>query len=118
MRYFSYYQEYPIYEPAEGGYYYTGNRLISTERLSKRQCKKKLEQIWKECNEENKKNGFLDPDDPNYTDWCQVRKITGIYPWYRSVNEIYQYGIYIGEGKSIVIERHKGSQERRYEPYC
>lgn len=40
MRYFSYYQEYPIYEPAEGGYYYPGNKLINTERISKRQCKK------------------------------------------------------------------------------
>lgn len=118
MRYFSYYQEYPIYEPAEGGYYYPGNKLINTERLSKRQCKKKLEKIWKECDEENKKNGFLDFDDPRYMNWEQVRRITGIYPWFRSDNEIYQGSIYIGEGKSIVIERHKGSQKRGYKPYC
>lgn len=32
MRYISYYEEYPIYEPAEGGYYYPGNRLIDSKR--------------------------------------------------------------------------------------
>ena len=117
MRYFSYYQEYPIYEPAEGGYYYPGNKLINTERISKRQCKKKLEEIWKECKKENRENGFLDFDDPSYIDWHQIIRMTGVYPWCRFENEIHQQGIYIGEGKSIVIERHKGSQERGYEPY-
>lgn len=34
MRYLSYYREYPIYEPAEGGYYYAGNQLVKSERLS------------------------------------------------------------------------------------
>ena len=31
--YVSYYSEYPIYEPAEGGYYYAGNQLMETVRL-------------------------------------------------------------------------------------
>ena len=26
--YLTYYEEYPIYEPAEGGYYYSGNQVI------------------------------------------------------------------------------------------
>ena len=26
MYYLTYYEEYPIYEPAEGGYYYAGNQ--------------------------------------------------------------------------------------------
>ena len=32
MRYISHYEEYPIYEPAEGGYYYPGNQLVASER--------------------------------------------------------------------------------------
>ena len=36
MRYISHYEEYPIYEPAEGGYYYPGNHLVASERESKR----------------------------------------------------------------------------------
>ena len=43
MIYLSYYEEYPIYEPAEGGYYYSGAELVESERLSKRAAKK-----WKE----------------------------------------------------------------------
>ena len=31
MRYISHYEEYPIYEPAEGGYYYPGNQLVAME---------------------------------------------------------------------------------------
>lgn len=53
MRYLSYYKEYPIYEPAEGGYYYAGNQLVKSERLSKRQCRRKFEKIWQECQVDN-----------------------------------------------------------------
>ena len=52
MRYISHYEEYPIYEPAEGGYYYPGNQLVASERKSKRQCRKDFEKIWQECLEE------------------------------------------------------------------
>ena len=45
MRWISRYEEYPIYEPAEGGYYYPGNRLVESERKSKRQCRKDFEEI-------------------------------------------------------------------------
>ena len=45
MRYISHYEEYPIYEPAEGGYYYSGNQLVASERKSKRACKKNLLEI-------------------------------------------------------------------------
>ena len=39
MRYVTHYEEYPIYEPAEGGYYYSGNQVVDTERMSKRKAK-------------------------------------------------------------------------------
>lgn len=45
MRHISHYEEYPIYEPAEGGYYYAGNQLVVSERKSKRQCRKDFEEI-------------------------------------------------------------------------
>lgn len=32
MRYISHYEEYPIYEPADGRYYYPGNQLVESER--------------------------------------------------------------------------------------
>ena len=51
MRYISHYEEYPIYEPAEGGYYYPGNQLVASKRKSKRQCRKDFEKsgrnVWK-----------------------------------------------------------------------
>ena len=58
MRYISHYAEYPIYEPAEGGYYYSGNKLVDSERKSKRACKKNLLEIWEECKKDNIKRGF------------------------------------------------------------
>ena len=58
MRYISHYEEYPIYEPAEGGYYYSGNQLVASERKSKRACKKNLLEIWEECKQDNTERGF------------------------------------------------------------
>lgn len=55
MRYISYYEQYPIYEPAEGGYYYPGNCLVDSKRKSKRQCRKDFENIWKEMFERKRK---------------------------------------------------------------
>ena len=58
MRYISHYEEYPIYEPAEGGYYYPGNQLMSSERKSKRACKQALFEIWEQCQRDNIERGF------------------------------------------------------------
>ena len=99
MRYIIHYEEYPIYEPAEGGYYYPGNQLVASKRKSKRQCRKDFEKIWQECLEENK-------DNPKY-------------PWIReNANYIFRDGKYIGEGESYAIEHKQGSMESGYEPYC
>lgn len=98
MKYISYYKEYPIYEPSEGGYYYTGNQLIKSERKSKRQCRKDFEEIWKKCIKENE---------------------SGISEWVRvDDNYIRMRNQYIGEGKSIVIEKKGGSYEKGCNPYC
>ena len=99
MRCISYYEEYPIYEPAEGGYYYAGNQLIESERKSKRQCRKEFEAIWAECMKENE-SGIDSP-------WIRVDD-----------NCIRRYSQYIGEGESIVIEKKSGSYKKGWKPYC
>lgn len=114
MRYLSYYKEYPIYEPAEGGYYYAGNQLVKSERLSKRQCRRKFEKTWQECQEENKKNGFAEN-----ADWLAVGRAYGIHPWIRwGDNYICRESGYVGKGESYTIERKRGSQTKGWQPYC
>ena len=69
MRYISHYEEYPIYEPAEGGYYYPGNQLMSSERKSKRACKQALFEIWEQCQRDNIERGFRED---NRNEWDQI----------------------------------------------
>lgn len=91
----SHYEEYPIYEPAEGGYYYTGTELVETERLSRRQAKKKFAKIVEELS-----NDEMD-------DWT-----------YDGEWRITRYSKYIGEGEFWCIERREGSHESGWKPYC
>ena len=115
MQYLTHYHEYPIWEPAEGGYYYAGNDIVTIEKKSKRQCKKEFEEIWQQCLLENKENGFVEG-----ADWERVREENGsdIYPWIRNGNLIYRDSYYIGDGESFMIERHYGSAVSGYQPYC
>ncbi len=96
MVYLSHYSRYPIFEPAEGGYYYSGVSLVESERLSKRQAKKNLLEIAKEASEDV------------FGEWKYL-------PNSRMVTEVSKY---IGEGDFYVIEKHKGSYIKGYEPYC
>ena len=115
MRYISHYEEYPIYEPAEGGYYYAGNQLVESEKKSKRQCRKNFEEIWQRCLKENEENGFTSGNDEEY----KIRNHQHVYPWIRAnANYIYRNSYLIGEGESYTIERKQGSQEKGWEPYC
>lgn len=117
MRYISHYEEYPIYEAAEGGYYYAGNQLIESERKSKRACKKELLRIWEECQKENEELGFRED---NKEEWKAIADRTHNRPWVfnRERSCIRRSSYYIGEGVSFVIERHQGSRESGYQPYC
>ena len=109
MRYLTYYEEYPIYEPAEGGYYQSGNQVIESERLSKRQARKQMDDIWTQCEAENSENrSYEERTGQRFDYWC--RSYDG--------NKIHKSSRYIGEGKSYVIERHKGSETSGYQPYC
>lgn len=104
MVYLTRYEEYPIYEPAEGGYYYSGNQVVEYQKLSKRQARKKMDEIWKQIQEENK----------NWEDelkrWTYSKTSYGVKIRYNSY--------YIGDGTSYVIERNLGSEERGWKPYC
>lgn len=100
MVYLSHYEEYPIYEPAEDGYYYAGNEIVESERMSERQAKKQLAEFWEEAQKENE---ML----PANEQWVMRSDKRGIYKKSR----------YIGGGESYIIERHKGSKERGWEPY-
>mgnify|MGYP000005343712 FL=1 len=116
MRFISHYEEYPSYEPAEGGYYYAGNQLVASERKSKRQCRRNFEKIWQDCLKENEQNGFVGND---YDEWAKIIGRLHVYPWIRAnANYIYRNGILIGSGESYTIERKQGSQEKGWEPYC
>ena len=91
MVYLTHYSEYPIYEPAEGGYYYAGQEAGRFYRLnSEKQAKRILKEMRKE----------LEAD--GYCVWE-----TGAYKRSR----------YIGEGESWEIEKVYGSNERGWEPY-
>ena len=70
--------------------------LVESERLSKRQAKKNLLEIAREAAEDV------------YSKWEYL-------PNSRMVTEVCKY---IGEGDFYVIEKHKGSYVKGYEPYC
>lgn len=116
MRYVTHYEEYPIYEPAEGGYYYAGNKVVESERLSKHKCKKVLDEIWEDCKRYNLE--WFGAEEPEYED----KRGNKIYAWRRVKNNwyngIFKGSRYIGEGESYIIERHKGSETKGWHPYC
>ena len=117
MRYVTHYEEYPIYEAAEGGYYYSGNKVVESERLSKHKCKKILDEIWEDCKQYNL--AWYGAEVPE-TD--KDEHGNRIYPWVR-INmgdgiRIVKGSRYIGEGESYIIERCKGSETKGWHPYC
>lgn len=89
-RYFvSLYEAYPIYEPAEGGYYYEGERLVDSYMV--RTLKKARKQLRLEA-----KNLGFDFIGKNYAS---------------------NSGEYIGESEYIYIETVKGIHEHGWHPY-
>lgn len=111
MRYVTHYEKYPIYEPAEGGYYYAGNEVVESERMSRRAAKRNMKELWEQAKAENLE--MYGEEEP----MRDFRK--GIFPWCRSLdgNKIWKSGKYIGEGESYVLERHLGSEKRGWVPY-
>lgn len=93
MVYLTHYTEYPIYEPAEGGYYYAGREADTFYRLNSiKQAKRKLAKFQKELEED----GFVVLEDRAYA---------------------YLPSRYIGEGEQWVVEKVYGSQNSGWRPY-
>lgn len=116
MFYVSYITEYPIYEPAEGGYYYAGTKIEDCREFTSWKKANKCYQEWKRW--------FLEEyggndEDPRWRDSDRKR-----------INEYVCGGVgkyggscvsycskYIGEGARIEITRKK-PVEHGWTPYC
>ena len=97
--YVTLYYLYPIYEPAEGGYYYNG---IGVDESYGFQTRKKaikfLRKRRKECLKEDK----------------------NVKGWYNYINSfgVYNENGYIGNGYFWELERKFGASRSGYQPYC
>ena len=98
--YVTMYEKYPIYEPAEGGYYYSGIQVNwSCEFKEYRKARRFLKKCFKDCIE------------------CGDDKEKG---WYTNASHS-RFGVngrYIGDGWYVTLEREEGAEVRGWEPYC
>ena len=106
MFYVSYITEYPIYEPAEGGYYYAGTQIQMCREFS---TWKKANKFYQRCRKE-----FLEEHDwetERVHDFCcgSVGKYCNPHVSYRSR--------YIGEGERVELTKEK-PVEHGWHPYC
>lgn len=94
--YVSYYEEYPIYEPAEGGYYYAGNNAVHSQGFNNEQEAKKF------------MDEYVNSSMADGEDWKPYGK-----------RGYYVPSKYIGEQSYIILEPNKEylSQVSGYEPY-
>lgn len=92
MVYLTHYCEYPIYEPAEGGYYYAGREAYEYYRLnSVKQAKRKLAKMKAELEAE----GFIVDEDradlySKYIGEDESWRIEKVYGSHESGKQIYQ----------------------------
>lgn len=106
MYYVSYITEYPIYEPAEGGYYYAGTQIQICRQFS----------TWKKANRffQKLRKEFLEEHD-----WEMDRvnnfACGGVSKWHNPF--VAYYSRYIGEGERVELTKEK-PVERGWTPYC
>lgn len=104
--YVSYITEYPIYEPAEGGYYYTGTCIEKCVEFKSWKEANKLYQAWRK--------EFL-IEHAYHMD--RVHDIeSGGCGKHRYPHVVYS-SIYIGDGERVQMTRTK-PKERGWMPYC
>lgn len=106
MYYVSYITEYPIYEPAEGGYYYAGTHIEEClEFWSWKKANKMFHKLKKEFREmyEWERGHFDEIEHGGCGKYCHP----GIY--FRSY--------YIGDGAELTLTRQK-PVEHGWHPYC
>ena len=88
--YVSYYEAFPIFEPAEGGYYYEGRQLIDSIKVG---SLKRARRILK-AESANLEHDFV------------------------GKNHSYHQGRHIGDATYLYIETVKGKHESGWHPYC
>ena len=97
--YVTLYYLYPIYEPAEGGYYYNGIGVDESYGFqTRKKALKFLRKRRKECLKEDK----------------------NVKGWYNYINSfgVYNENGYIGNGYFWELERKFGASRSGYQPYC
>lgn len=96
------YEQYPIYEPAEGGYYYDGTQIVMYKKT--RNLKKARRWLREWAREYYECEGKLTEDAREYID--------------NANNHIYYMSKYIGDGMEWHIETVFGKNEHGWHPYC
>ena len=112
MYYLTYYEEYPIYEPAEGGYYYAGNQACYFHGFTNFYEMYRYIQTAIET-EDLEATAFMEDATTN-----KVKK--GLVLWNGSMPVAVDYGNeYVGSGRSLRIETEAGfkSAESGWHPY-
>lgn len=102
--YISRYSQYPIYEPAEGGYYYEGTSLDEYIRTT---SLKKARKLLKKMVQEDRPWEDTPYSEEEMMDTFSVPQ-----------NHFYVFTKYIGDGVEYHIETKLGSHEHGYRPYC
>lgn len=106
MYYVSYITEYPIYEPAEGGYFYAGENVELCREFS----------TWKKANRYYQKlrKEFLEmyEDEPERV-WDYICGGIGKY----GGSSVYYRSRYVGEGERVEISKTK-PEHKGWHPYC
>lgn len=106
MFYVAYITEYPIYEPAEGGYYYAGTQIQMCREFS---SWKKANRFFQKCRKEFLEMHEGEEDRINDAAWGGVGKYVN--------PAVYYFSRYIGEGESLELTRKK-PVEHGWTPYC
>ncbi len=108
--------EYPIYEPAEGGYYYAGTQIVWERQF---QSRRKARQFFNKAKKE-----FMEEFGEPFTEeqWEEYDR----RPWkfenrvyedrWRGRQGIYHSTKYIGDGHELTLTR-KPRRERGWVPY-
>lgn len=105
--YLTYYEEYPIYEPAEGGYYYTGRNAIESHDYNS------IEEALKDALE------FIEDD--GEMEFCgeSAEVVRDMLEQHNGCAVGWYSGYYIGEGRQLYIENEAGHLDMvaGYHPY-
>ena len=100
MVYLTHYKEYPIYEPAEGGYYYAGSQNVWVREFKS----------WRKARQFFNKAAKQFVEDFSYDNpYC-------MYGFPNSYAEVCSR--YIGKNYGIVLTSRKPYEERGWKPYC